>query len=93
MSAVDVDEILENQLNSNSLSMPYDVYAQLFDSVSALGDENEKLRRLLRDAIRAMWACDSDVCVYGCECGEGIECPTITSCLIEQHARELGVEV
>ena len=44
MSAVDVDEILDHQLNANMLLMPYEVYAQLFDSVAELGDENAKLR-------------------------------------------------
>ena len=44
MSAVDVDEILEHQLNANMLLMPYEVYVQLFDSVAELGDENAELR-------------------------------------------------
>ena len=51
MSAIDVDEILEHQLNANMISMPYHVYAQLFDSVAALGKENAKLRELCAD----MW--------------------------------------
>lgn len=54
----DVDEILEHVINGNMLSMPYDVYSELFDAVDGLGvkienlqAENAKLRELMRD----MW--------------------------------------
>ena len=48
MSAMDVDEILEHQLNANMLSMPYDVYFEL----KALERENTKLRELVYDMLQ-----------------------------------------
>lgn len=38
----DVDEILEHVINANMLSMPYDVYSELFDAVDGLGVKVEK---------------------------------------------------
>lgn len=56
----DVDEILEHVINANMLSMPYDVYYELFDAVAGLGvkveklqAENAKLRELVRDVNKA----------------------------------------
>ena len=53
--AADVDEIIEHVINANMLSMPYDVYSELFDAVDGLGvkieklqSENAKLRELAR---------------------------------------------
>lgn len=40
----DVDEILEHIINANMLSMPYDVYFELFDAVAGLGVEIENLQ-------------------------------------------------
>lgn len=40
----DVDEILEHVINANMLSMPYDVYSELFDAVDGLGIKIEKLQ-------------------------------------------------
>lgn len=41
----DVDEILEHIINANMLSMPYDVYSELFDAVAGLGVEIENLQQ------------------------------------------------
>lgn len=40
----DVDEILEHIINANMLSMPYDVYFELFDAVAGLGVKLENLQ-------------------------------------------------
>lgn len=63
----DVDEILEHVINANMLSMPYDVYFELFDAVGGLGvkveklqAENAKLRELVRDMCE--WAYVSECC-------------------------------
>lgn len=75
---------------------------RLFDAVAprcgkpdcpSLVEYVEQLRELVRDAIQAMWACDSDICVHRCECDQGIEYPMQMDCLIERRARELGIEV
>ena len=42
--AEDADEIIENVINANMLSMPYDVYVELFDAVAGLGVEIENLQ-------------------------------------------------
>lgn len=39
-----VDEIIEHIINANMLSMPYDVYSELFDAVDGLGVEIENLQ-------------------------------------------------
>lgn len=39
-----VDEIIEHVINANMLSMPYHVYAELFDAVDGLGVEIENLQ-------------------------------------------------
>ena len=87
MSAIDVDEILEHQLNANMLSMPYDVYSELFDSIDSLGVELDKLRELVRDM---------------CECLEHSK-PLCKKCKFQEldcqwfkfsdRMRELGIEV
>ena len=82
MSAVNVGEILEHQLNANLLSMPHDVYEQLFNSIAALGDENEKLRELARNLYACINNRDCDCCEYADE-----------ACEFERNMRELGVEV
>ena len=89
----DVDEILEHVINGNMLSMPYDVYTELFDAVDGLGvkaeklqAENAKLRELVRIAI--------EYCVNG-YCAEEDECPLYESrhsCRLYAEARELGVD-
>lgn len=57
----DVDEIIEHVINGNMLSMPYDVYVELFDAVDGLGvklenlqSENDKLREWCSDFLK--WA-------------------------------------
>ena len=40
----EVDEIIEHVINANMLSMPYDVYSELFDAVDGLGVEIENLQ-------------------------------------------------
>lgn len=79
MSAVDVDEILEHQLNANMLLMPYEVYAQLFDSVAELGDENAKLRELCADLY-------AEMITYS-------NAPNYNASVWAPKLRELGVEV
>ena len=39
-----VDEIIEHVINANMLSMPYEVYSELFDAVDGLGAEIENLQ-------------------------------------------------
>lgn len=39
-----VDEIIEHVINANMLSMPYEVYSELFDAVDGLGVEIENLQ-------------------------------------------------
>lgn len=93
MSVIDVDEILEHQLNANMLSMPYDVYSELFDSVAALGDENEKLRELARD----MWEGYNDPRCEECHLKDTPTCADCPICAREaaviDRMRELGIEV
>lgn len=80
MSTVNVDEILEHQLNANMLLMPYEVYGQLFDSVAELGEENAKLRELVRDMTEEMR-------------GLGVDFKRVGWCDYADRMRELGVEV
>lgn len=61
----DVDEILEHVINGNVLSMPYDVYTELFDAVDGLGvkveklqAENAKLRELVKRYHRLVTGTD-----------------------------------
>ena len=67
MGVVDVDEILEHQLNANMLSMPYDVYSELFDAVDGLGVEIENLQsenaklRVERDEWRRVAVSKQDI--------------------------------
>ena len=54
----DVDEIIEHVINANMLSMPYDVYSELFDAVDGLGVEIENLQTenaKLRELCADMW--------------------------------------
>lgn len=56
---VDVDEIIEHVINANMLSMPYDVYSELFDAVDGLGVEIENLQSdnaKLRELVADMYA-------------------------------------
>lgn len=57
----DVDEILEHVINANSLSMPYEVYLDLFNAVAELGGEienlqaeNAKLREQVAEACKQL---------------------------------------
>ena len=102
--AADVDEILENFINANMLSMPYDVYVELFDAVAGLGAEIENLQSdnaKLRELCADMWRLieDLDATPYVTE-RQGNN-PAVTwldedwsvheSC--KKRMRELGVEV
>lgn len=67
--AAEVDEILEHVINANMLSMPYDVYSELFDAVDGLGvkienlqSENAKLREYITRLEQANIVLDSDNC-------------------------------
>lgn len=57
--AAEVDEIIEHVINANMLSMPYDVYSELFDAVDELGvkvekieAENDRLREWCSELLR-----------------------------------------
>lgn len=63
----EVDEILEHVINGNMLSMPYDVYSELFDAVARLGvevealqAENAKLRELVDYMTPIAWYAASE---------------------------------
>lgn len=98
----DVDEILEHVINGNMLSMPYDVYLELFDAVDGLGVEIEKLQddnAKLRTAISAVLQCSGITKRdKGCDA-----CPMYDRekeyvwagdwCGIKRFIRELGIEV
>ena len=61
--AEDADEIIEHIINANMLSMPYDVYSELFDAVDGLGVEIEKLQSenaKLRELVLCLLTCSSD---------------------------------
>ena len=101
---VDVDEILEHVINANMLSMPYDVYVELFDAVAGLEveienlqAENAKLRELVRDMLMCLtWQYEphSYMC-DGCDCCR-FRGKTSGMCGLGQfrgRARELGIEV
>ena len=86
----DVDEILEHVINANMLSMPYDVYYELFDAVAGLGvkveklqAENAKLRELCADIYKRFRGVVFECWAYSSE--------DFRMC--EQRMRELGVEV
>lgn len=81
----DVDEILEHVINANMLSMPYDVYLELFDAVDGLGveieniqAENAKLRELCSELLRMAESHDP----------EWLHWPEV-----HEELRNLGVEV
>lgn len=90
--ASDVDEILEHVINANMLSMPYDVYSELFDAVDGLGVEienlqsqNTKLREMLaedNEELAKMWRVIYYLYSFAKTCGVDAE-----------DMRELGVEV
>ena len=89
----DVDEILEHVINGNMLSMPYDVYTELFDAVDGLGvkaekteAENAKLRELVRNLWRVIPAD-----VTGVVIGANTDHPTYYK--FDEAFRELGIEV
>lgn len=84
----DVDEILEHVINANMLSMPYDVYSELFDAVAGLGVKVEKLQAEnanLRELVRDMRKCLSDECKRCHEWGD--------VCDLDESLRDLGIEV
>ena len=51
-------------------------------------NENESLRELVRDMMRAWWACDNEVCPRHDE-----RCEKGKYCAFDECARELGIEV
>ena len=53
-----------------------------------LSDENAKLRELVRDMMRAWWACDNEVCPRHDE-----RCEKGKYCAFDECAQELGIEV
>lgn len=72
--AAEVDEIIEHVINANMLSMPYDVYSELFDAVDGLGAkvekteaENVELRKLCAD-LRFCRRQDCLTCSHGRFC-------------------------
>jgi transcription elongation factor Elf1 len=96
----DVDEILEHVINANMLSMPYDVYSELFDAVDGLGvkvekteAENAKLRELVRD----MWEGYNDPRCEECHLKDTPTCADCPICareaLVIDRMRDLGIEV
>lgn len=105
----DVDEILEHTINANMLSMPYDVYFELFDAVAGLGAEignlqaeNDKLRYDLEEANNQA----EEVCIENAKLRELVkemhvcledECKRChewgDACDLEHQMRDLGVEV
>lgn len=103
----DVDEIIEHVINANMLSMPYDVYSELFDAVDGLGvkiekfqAENAKLRGLIKKYMSAArYLCGHkggcDTCNLDCASYFGAE-PHGWDCarmLLDREAHELGIEV
>ena len=89
----DVDEILEHVINGNMLSMPYDVYTELFDAVDGLGvkveklqAENAKLREMVRDMFRDFANADYQLKI---NCGKTFLAVT----RYEPRLQELGVEL
>ena len=98
------DEIIEHVINANMLSMPYDVYSELFDAVDGLGveienlqAENAKLRELAAGIGHLLFALDVDYCAACPRDGVDHPCPAYTvdggECLYKTDMRELGVEV
>ena len=98
--AVDVDEILEHVINANMLSMPYDVYFELFDAVAGLGveienlqAENTKLRELLMLAYKAAAEPDCADCYNEHSCKNNDLSYCVMWVELEQKMRdELGME-
>lgn len=94
----DVDEILEHVINANMLSMPYEVYFELFDAVAGLGvkveklqAENAKLRELVLDYEHCSMHADCDRCEY--DGTTSTHCP-LSPCFPDiDELHELGVEV
>ena len=89
----DVDEILEHVINANMLSMPYDVYYELFDAVAGLGVKVEKLQAenaKLRELVTELHFLITDERVY-----VHYECESWERRLdaVEKGMRELGIEV
>lgn len=93
----DVDEIIEHVINANMLSMPYDVYSELFDAVDGLGveienlqAENAKLRLKLKEMaeIIAVFADEYDEISERLEIGNHVV-PVVSAYL--SSLRELGV--
>ena len=88
--AEDADEIIEHIINANMMSMPYDVYSELFDAVDGLGveiknlqSENAKLRELVRNLYKRFHGVVLENWSYSTEDFDMLAC----------RMRELGVEV
>lgn len=89
----DVDEILEHTINANMLSMPYDVYFELFDAVAGLGAEIGNLQAenaKLRELVSGLEHCCQG---FACDC-----CPLYDPSVTNHHRcesleRELRIEV
>ena len=80
----DVDEILENVINANMPSMPYDLYLELFDAVDGLGVEIENLQSKnvkLRELCASLYEFAMS------------EYPDGTELNFADRMRELGIEV
>lgn len=102
--AADVDEIIEHVINANMLSMPYDVYSELFDAVDGLGVKIEKLQSenaKLRERLQAILGnfldgYMSDSSEYPCDlCDEWGPCSIHEDgrCMFYEQLRALGIEV
>ena len=96
----DVDEILEHVINANMLSMPYDVYSELFDAVAGLGVEVEKTEAenvKLRELVRDMWEGYNDPRCEECHLKDTPTCADCPICareaLVIDRMRDLGIEV
>jgi hypothetical protein len=91
--AADVDEIIEHVINANMLSMPYDVYSELFDAVDGLGVEIENLQAenaQLRKLVSELWlSCP----VHESDCNVCQHNGGSTGCELSDRMRELGIEV
>lgn len=106
--AAEVDEIIEHVINANMLSMPYDVYSDLFDAIDGLGvkienfqSENAKLRELAEKAWKVAemlcqaWdgPCHDDGVSIKPPCPMDERDELCVYGLIQRDLRELGIGV